>query len=153
MANIKDRAGSVYIRVGGNTQESASLVDSLPNNAILSKDGANTNNIVNTWIIVLVIIDFLFFFQCISDQDATGCFHWGLDIHDGKHLFVSGRQMAHGCVIPYFNKIRSYNVGWIDRHSFQRYLQLASSDCREGTANPWRLPRWPTSRQHTRSLP
>lgn len=48
MANIKDRAGSVYIRVGGNTQESASLVDSLPNNAILSKDGANTNNIVNT---------------------------------------------------------------------------------------------------------
>ena len=44
MAYLKDRAGSVYIRVGGNTQESASLVDSLPNNAILSKDNADTDN-------------------------------------------------------------------------------------------------------------
>jgi len=44
MANIKERVGSVYIRVGGNTQETASLVDSLPNGEILYKDNADTNN-------------------------------------------------------------------------------------------------------------
>lgn len=47
MANIKDRVGEVHIRVGGNTQESASLVESLPNNAILSKDNADTDNPVS----------------------------------------------------------------------------------------------------------
>jgi hypothetical protein len=44
MANIKERVGSVYVRVGGNTQETASLVDSLPNGQILYKDNADTNN-------------------------------------------------------------------------------------------------------------
>ncbi|KAJ6573387.1 glycoside hydrolase family 79 protein [Mycena vulgaris] len=38
MANIQQRAGSVMIRVGGNTQESATLVDELPNGRILSKN-------------------------------------------------------------------------------------------------------------------
>ncbi|KAJ7167195.1 glycoside hydrolase family 79 protein [Mycena crocata] len=38
MANIQQRAGSVMIRVGGNTQESAKLVDSLPDGRILMKD-------------------------------------------------------------------------------------------------------------------
>ena len=31
MANIKERVGWVQVRVGGNTQESAKLVQSLPN--------------------------------------------------------------------------------------------------------------------------
>ena len=44
MANIKDRAGALHIRVGGNTQETATLVDSLPNGLILSKDNGDTNN-------------------------------------------------------------------------------------------------------------
>lgn len=44
MANIKDRAGALHIRVGGNTQETATLVDSLPNGLILSKDNSDTNN-------------------------------------------------------------------------------------------------------------
>jgi hypothetical protein len=44
MANIKDRAGAIHIRVGGNTQETASMVDSLPNGQIISKDNADTNN-------------------------------------------------------------------------------------------------------------
>jgi hypothetical protein len=44
MANIKDRGGALHIRVGGNTQETATLVDSLPNGLILSKDNSDTNN-------------------------------------------------------------------------------------------------------------
>ncbi|KAJ6590373.1 glycoside hydrolase family 79 protein [Mycena sp. CBHHK59/15] len=38
MANIQQRAGSVMVRVGGNTQESAKLVDALPGGRILEKN-------------------------------------------------------------------------------------------------------------------
>ncbi|KAJ7117214.1 glycoside hydrolase family 79 protein [Mycena crocata] len=38
MANIQQRAGSVMVRVGGNTQEAATLVDTLDNGRILEKN-------------------------------------------------------------------------------------------------------------------
>ncbi|KAF7336209.1 Glyco-hydro-79C domain-containing protein [Mycena venus] len=38
MANIVQRAGSVMVRVGGNTQESAKLVDTLRNGRVLAKN-------------------------------------------------------------------------------------------------------------------
>ncbi|KAI9512152.1 hypothetical protein F5148DRAFT_100808 [Russula earlei] len=41
MANIKDRVGSVQVRIGGNTQETAQLVPYLPNGTIISKGVAN----------------------------------------------------------------------------------------------------------------
>lgn len=47
MANIKQRAGKTNIRVGGNSQETATLVDSLPNNAMIAKDTADTSNPVS----------------------------------------------------------------------------------------------------------
>jgi hypothetical protein len=37
MANLKERAGRISVRVGGNTQETATLVDRLPDNAIIAK--------------------------------------------------------------------------------------------------------------------
>jgi hypothetical protein len=42
MANIIERVGWVQVRVGGNTQEAAELVGSLPNGTILAKDYNNT---------------------------------------------------------------------------------------------------------------
>ncbi|KAI0296999.1 glycoside hydrolase family 79 protein [Multifurca ochricompacta] len=48
MANIKERAGWVQVRVGGNTQESAELVQSLPNGTILAKDTSNAFNPTGT---------------------------------------------------------------------------------------------------------
>lgn len=36
LANIKERVGSILIRVGGNTQEAAAMVPSLPNSTIIS---------------------------------------------------------------------------------------------------------------------
>ncbi|KAJ7200294.1 hypothetical protein GGX14DRAFT_466601 [Mycena pura] len=48
MANIQQRAGSVMVRVGGNTQESAKLVDSLPNGRILEKDLINVTGTTQT---------------------------------------------------------------------------------------------------------
>ncbi|KAI0744491.1 hypothetical protein C8Q76DRAFT_1775 [Earliella scabrosa] len=40
LATIADRGGGVRIRIGGNTQETASHVESLPNNAMIAKDQA-----------------------------------------------------------------------------------------------------------------
>ena len=40
MSIIAERAGGVHIRVGGNTQENAVLVNELPNGTIISKDNS-----------------------------------------------------------------------------------------------------------------
>lgn len=37
MANIRERAGNVHVRVGGNPQDHATLVDSTPDGASLEK--------------------------------------------------------------------------------------------------------------------
>lgn len=47
MANLQQRAGRVYVRVGGNTQETAVHVDSLPDGKMIQKDNANTTNPVS----------------------------------------------------------------------------------------------------------
>ncbi|KAJ7266877.1 glycoside hydrolase superfamily [Mycena haematopus] len=48
MANIQERAGAVHVRVGGNTQEFAYFVDTLPENRAISKEKADTNNPTQT---------------------------------------------------------------------------------------------------------
>ncbi len=47
MANLQQRAGRVYVRVGGNTQETAVYVDSLPDGKMIQKDNTNTTNPVS----------------------------------------------------------------------------------------------------------
>lgn len=44
MANIQQRSGGVVVRVGGNTQETASLVESTPDGRILEKDLKGSTN-------------------------------------------------------------------------------------------------------------
>lgn len=44
MANIKQRAGRVHVRVGGNTQETATLVDSIPDGKAIEKDKTSATN-------------------------------------------------------------------------------------------------------------
>jgi hypothetical protein len=48
MANIVERAGWVQVRVGGNTQDTAELVASLPNGTVIAKDLNNTSNPTGT---------------------------------------------------------------------------------------------------------
>ncbi|KAJ2984773.1 hypothetical protein NUW54_g10382 [Trametes sanguinea] len=45
---IAERAGAVHIRVGGNTQETAYMVDSLPNGEFLEKDHEDASNPVRS---------------------------------------------------------------------------------------------------------
>lgn len=44
MANLQERAGTVHIRVGGNTQETASLVDEIADYRDIQKDYSQTTN-------------------------------------------------------------------------------------------------------------
>jgi hypothetical protein len=55
MANIKLRAGGVTIRIGGNTQETASLVDSLPNGKAITKTNGTTTNPVCPELLVILL--------------------------------------------------------------------------------------------------
>lgn len=48
MANIKDRAGRVHVRVGGNTQETATLVDQTPDGKAITKDKGSATNPTQT---------------------------------------------------------------------------------------------------------
>lgn len=47
LSNIKDRGGRVHVRVGGNSQESAVMVDSLPDGKPLEKDKSKSYNPVS----------------------------------------------------------------------------------------------------------
>jgi hypothetical protein len=47
MANLRQRGGSVKVRVGGNTQETATLVASTPDGAALEKDYGKVSNPVS----------------------------------------------------------------------------------------------------------
>ena len=44
MSLLTARGGAVHIRVGGNTQDYATLVDSLPDGKAIEKDKTNTTN-------------------------------------------------------------------------------------------------------------
>ncbi|KIY63991.1 glycoside hydrolase family 79 protein [Cylindrobasidium torrendii FP15055 ss-10] len=48
MSNLVKRAGEVRVRVGGNTQETAKLVDTLPDGKMLAKDIENASNPTQT---------------------------------------------------------------------------------------------------------
>jgi hypothetical protein len=52
MGNIQQRAGRVVVRVGGNTQETAVLVDSTPDGKILEKDLKGISNPVRLFFCV-----------------------------------------------------------------------------------------------------
>jgi hypothetical protein len=48
LANIQERAGGVVIRIGGNTQEFAALVDSLPDGHTFNKTEIFSTQTVST---------------------------------------------------------------------------------------------------------
>ena len=47
MSNLEERAGGVVIRLGGNTQEYASMVDTLPKGSAFSKTAFESNQTVS----------------------------------------------------------------------------------------------------------
>ncbi len=56
MANLQQRTGRINIRVGGNTQETATLVDSTPDGKILEKDLQAVSGTVSWGVLALVTL-------------------------------------------------------------------------------------------------
>ncbi|KAI9454225.1 hypothetical protein BJY52DRAFT_765579 [Lactarius psammicola] len=76
MANIVERVGWVQVRVGGNSQEDAELVASLPNGAMLAKDTSNISDLTSTPPLEYTM-DLLYLMANISRLTNT---HWYLGI-------------------------------------------------------------------------
>lgn len=57
MANLRQRGGSVKVRVGGNTQETATLVASTPDGAALEKDYGKVSNPVSAFYFNSIILN------------------------------------------------------------------------------------------------
>ena len=81
MSNLEERSGGVVIRLGGNTQEYASMVDSLPKGATFSKSAFTSNQTVSS--LAMFPESILIVLSIFTDPDA-GCF-----VHD--------RYVLHDC--------------------------------------------------------
>ena len=90
MANIQQRAGSVVVRVGGNTQETAQLVASTPDGKILEKDIQGVSNPVR----LLLCFSTPLYANSIVDKHATIGVHSRPSLHDEEHLHVCQRPLV-----------------------------------------------------------
>ncbi|KAJ7742690.1 glycoside hydrolase family 79 protein [Mycena maculata] len=74
LANIQERAGAVHVRVGGNTQEYAYYVPTLPEERAISKESADTNNPTQTPAVIYTM-DLFYLLANISSHVNV---HWYL---------------------------------------------------------------------------
>lgn len=81
MANLVERVGWVQVRVGGNSQENAELVASLPNGTMLAKDLNNLSGPTSTPPLEFTT-DLLYLMANISKLTNT---HWYL----GSSLYTT----------------------------------------------------------------
>jgi len=102
MANLKERAGGVPIRLGGNTQEFAVMVDHLPNGRTFGKEDSGT--IATVWSKSQFLSSFndLFF----SDKNSCRHLHARYVLYVFQHFIHDQREM-------------------VLRNSFQRFSELA----------------------------
>lgn len=114
MATLASRSGEVHIRVGGNTQDYASLVDSLPQGNIIEKVSIDANSPTSTPTL-LFTPDLLYLMNNISSFVPV---KWYL----GEHLFPNLFPPAH--TVP-------------RRRSAQRYIKLAIADRHSGREYSW----------------
>jgi len=69
MALLRKRGGEVHIRVGGNTQETAVLVDSLPGGVMVAKERGTTGDVVRA-IYTIIIGDIILNHLCLNTSDC-----------------------------------------------------------------------------------
>ena len=76
MSNLEERAGGVVIRLGGNTQEYASMVDNLPKGLTFSKAAFESNQTVSMPFSLTSLVSFdifLFFFSFHRHRHRQFC--------------------------------------------------------------------------------
>jgi hypothetical protein len=137
MANIQQRAGRVVVRVGGNTQETAVLVQSTPDGRILEKDMRGISNpvcgISSNFIPYDTLINSSSFyvhytpFNLLIDTNTTLDLHARAAAHATCYILARERPLAPRCPV-------------------QRHAELPLGYCRAGAADPRRLPHWTPGR-------
>jgi hypothetical protein len=90
MANIKQRAGAVHIRIGGNTQEYAVLVDSLADGKVIEKDKADSSNPTETP--TLIYTDELFYLMSNVTSLVNARWYLGIPFNDTSNLRLGVAQ-------------------------------------------------------------
>ncbi|KAJ7145149.1 glycoside hydrolase family 79 protein [Mycena crocata] len=106
MSNVQARGGSVRVRLGGNTQETATLVSSLPNGKMLAKEAQDTGNPTNTPAL-LFTPDVLYMMANIS---ALVNVEWylGVPMNDTNNLRLGIAETAEAVL---GNKLVGFQVG------------------------------------------
>jgi len=114
MATLASRSGEVHVRIGGNTQDYATLVDSLENGVVIQKLSEDTNNPTATPTLYFAR-DLLYMMSNISNFVPV---KWYL----GEYLIPNLFPLVH--TVPH-------------RRSAQRYIKLAIGDRHRGREDPW----------------
>lgn len=114
MATLASRSGEVHIRVGGNTQDYATLVDSLPQGNVIQKLSENAGGPTSTPTLFFTR-DLLYMMSNISS--FVPC-KWYL----GEYLFSNLFRLVY--TVP-------------RRYSTQRHIKLAIGDRHRGREDPW----------------
>ncbi|KZT66775.1 glycoside hydrolase family 79 protein [Daedalea quercina L-15889] len=94
MELVAERSGSVHIRVGGNTQESAALVQSLPDDKIIEKQAVNLNDPTQTPSL-LYTPELLYLLSNISSLVDTK-WYLGLPLNDTSNLRLAIAEYGEG---------------------------------------------------------
>ncbi|KAF7800181.1 hypothetical protein EIP86_011428 [Pleurotus ostreatoroseus] len=84
MSVMAERAGSVHVRVGGNTQETAVLVDSLPDGAMIEKDKLDSSNPTETPTL-LFTPEYIYLFANVSALTPVK-WYLGIPMNDTSNL-------------------------------------------------------------------
>ena len=129
MSVLRQRGGEVRIRVGGNTQESAALVDTLPNGAMILKQPSNLNDpvgdiLLHFWTFVTV----LYLFPSLIDIDTRAQVYGRRHLHAGKYIIICGYQVVPRYVPP--TLICLFLFANPNRLAVQRHIEYSSRDCR-----------------------
>ncbi|KAI0341170.1 hypothetical protein BDW22DRAFT_334247 [Trametopsis cervina] len=84
MAAVAQRGGSVPVRVGGNTQENATLVDSIPGGDIIGKDKTDTSNPTATPNLIFTA-ELIYMLNNVSAMVGVK-WYLGIPFNDTQHL-------------------------------------------------------------------
>jgi len=115
MANLAARAGGVPIRIGGNTQEFAVMVDNLPNGRTFGKEDSGSTQTVR-------VISYSpspppLIQQQPSDENSRRCLYAGYVLHVLKYFFICQRKMVFWDPIQRFGQFPTHHRRRIPEHS------------------------------------
>ncbi|KAI0651078.1 glycoside hydrolase superfamily [Trametes meyenii] len=108
LATVAERAGRVRVRVGGNTQETATLVDSLADNAIIEKaKSETTGSTAGQTPTLLYTPELLYLLSNVSALVNTK-WYLGIPMNDTSHLRL---QIAEAADAILGDNVLGYQVG------------------------------------------